>query len=223
MADMNRRADALNKENAKRLAMMRESLEEAIAGAQEDSGRTEDLGKLQELQAKLNCTDDVADCLAIVFDCCTLTLPRSVDADDAPFLVPVYTDPYFLRCCVTPVEMPAYTPCGLVDGCMVNEVRATGPLPYYLSINLDTYFNGGQGNCTNKTMRTFSCSKTVCVDEVLCYAPLDDEEPCPDFCNNNIFSIALRRFIDFCGDEVKITYWVFHFLPDCDGEAPAPR
>ncbi|MCP3740772.1 hypothetical protein [Rossellomorea sp. BNER] len=199
---------------SKQMATLQSTLEQAIAKGKNNSENQVYIEKAEGLLNKVNdVIEQQAQCFPIVFDCCTFRLPTSVIGDDPPIFVDVFNDPFFLRCCVTPTLVDADTPCGpLPDAVTVNEVRATGILPFYFSITLPTFFSN---DCFDVVDRTFSCTDTTCVDTTLCFTDLSNPDPCPEFCNN-VFSLAIIQNVETCGNDLIIQYLVVHFLPECN-------
>ncbi|MFB5662572.1 hypothetical protein [Alteribacillus sp. HJP-4] len=197
---------------------MREKLEEALDQAKNGKCSNAEAKYLKELREYLYNAQQ-AECPGIVFDQCTIELPRNSIAggESPPLITAVLNDPFFLRCCTTPTEVDAVTPCGTIsNACMVNEVRATGYINYYLSFELDTFLNNGESNCSALNTLPFSCSDTTCVDEILCYTGLDAEESCPDFCNENVLSFGFICSTCNTGNKLTVTYVIVHILPNCD-------
>lgn len=158
-----------------------------------------------------------APCSPVIFDCCTITLaPESIL--EFPFgLINIGADFFFLDCCITEVSSDALTPCGIIpDACTVNEVRATGHINYVASFTIPTFYNNGAGDCNEVVEQTFSCSGTTCVNNVICYAPVTEDNPCPDFCNGNTQAFAYIQDIDYCsGQKAIVTVGIVFVLPEC--------
>ncbi|WP_174612948.1 hypothetical protein [Virgibacillus ihumii] len=211
------------KANEKKIQDVKAQLSDVIAKTKESG----DHSQLEQLEGLLDNLQEVqqANCSPIIFDQCVLDFPANSilggGGDDyPPFIVGVLNDPFFLECCVTPTQVSASTPCGDVDGVTVNEVKAIGYLNYYFSFELDTFFNNGAQNCSAVNRLPFSCTGTTCVNDVISYTSTDDPDPCPDFCNGEVFSFAF--LCDVCVTDNKTTaiYTVVHFLtnPNEDNE-----
>ncbi|MBS4210084.1 hypothetical protein [Bacillus sp. FJAT-50079] len=173
--------------------------------------------EVQELLQKVELQQQSAQCDPILFDCCTVTLsPQSIFRFPQG-LVNIGADFFFLDCCVTPVTVDAATPCGTIsNAATVNEVKAIGHINYVASFTIPTYYNNGEGNCNRLVNQTFSCTGTLNVNNVLCYSPLDEPNPCPDFCNGNAQAFAYIADIDTCNaSKAIVTIGVIVILPDC--------
>ncbi|TYR73173.1 hypothetical protein FZC79_19935 [Rossellomorea vietnamensis] len=212
--------------NNKRVAKQtdkREQLNLVLSSLREAMLEAKDAGDF-ELSASLQVALDqvenqAADCFAVVLDQCTIELPNAGGTiiSTPPLFSRVINDPFSLECCISPTTVAAVTDCGILpDAATVNEVRATGPLNYYLTFDLNTYFNDGNQNCNDQEVRPFICPGSTCVDEVLCYTPLDEVDVCPDFCNGEVFSFAVRCSLCQIGDKITATYVIVHILPDCN-------
>lgn len=158
-----------------------------------------------------------AQCDPLLFDCCTVTLaPESILALPSG-LINIGADFFFLDCCITEVNADALTPCGVVPGAAtVKEVKAVGHINYVASFTIPTFYNNGAENCNQVVEQTFSCSGTKCVNNVICYAPVTEENPCPNFCNGNTKAFAYIADIDICSNEKAIvTIGIIFILPEC--------
>ncbi|RSK28808.1 hypothetical protein EJF36_19075 [Bacillus sp. HMF5848] len=214
------RAELMEGQHKDTLSDIMKKLENTIAEAKEMEDRDEEVAELNRLYNDLQQIQQTADCDAIAVDQCTLEIPNgSIFSLPPLFLLPginLFNDPFFLQCCITPTQVAALTDCGPIQGvCTVNEVRATGPLNYYLTFNLQTFFNNGADNCGRLVTRPFVCTGTTCVDEILCYTSQDVVDPCPDFCNGNVISAGFRCSICQTENSLTVTYIIVHFLPDC--------
>ncbi|MFG6150213.1 hypothetical protein [Halobacillus sp. B23F22_1] len=196
----------------------RVKIEETLSQANE-AGDTRSAKQLEELVSALQQAEQ-ANCPAILLDQCTLELPANsvIGVSNPPFIINVLNDPFFLDCCITPVQVSASTPCGEVGGVTVNEVKAVGYLNYYFNVEFDTFFNDGESNCAAVNRLPFSCSGTTCANEVLCYASVKESDPCPDFCNFNVQSFAIFLDGSIVDNKASLTYLIVHLLPECNGE-----
>lgn len=212
----NHKREPLLANKKEQLTTVLDNLKDALKEAK-DVGDVELSSRLQEA---INQVDNrAADCFAIAFDQCTIELPNAGGTilSTPPLFARVINDPFSLQCCVTPTTVGAVTECGVLpDAATVNEVRATGPLNYYLTFLLNTYFNDGNQDCADQDVRPFVCTGATCIDEVLCYTPLDEVDACPDFCNGAVFSFAVRCSLCDIGDKVTATYLIVHLLPNCE-------
>ena len=96
-------------------------LEEMIKRIEDKLDETTNSSTQQQLTDLLTDLQEIqqANCLAILFDQCTIEFPaNSVQTGlvEPPFIVNVLSDPFFLDCCITPVQVSASTPCGDVEG-----------------------------------------------------------------------------------------------------------
>ncbi|MGF2616287.1 hypothetical protein FZC84_00710 [Rossellomorea vietnamensis] len=215
MTNNNKRV-ALQADKKEQLNAVLESLKEAMLEANE-SGDAELSAALQETLDQV--ANQAADCFAVVLDQCTIELQNAGGTiiSTPPIFSRVINDPFSLECCISPTTVDAVTECGILpDAATVNEVRATGPLNYYLTFDLNTYFNDGNQGCADQDVRPFVCTGSTCVDEVLCYTPLDEVDACPDFCNGAVFSFAVRCSLCEFGDKITATYVIVHLLPNCN-------
>ncbi|WP_085991448.1 hypothetical protein [Oceanobacillus senegalensis] len=132
--------------------------------------------------------------------------------------VDIGVDFFFLECCTTPTVTDALTPCGTItNACTVNEVKAVGHINYVVSFTIPTFYNNGQLNCSEVVNQTFSCTGTVSVNNTLCYSALDEENPCPDFCNGNTQAFAFVKDIDLCSNQKAIvTIGTVFVLSECN-------
>lgn len=205
--------------NKKQVGDLNESVKKAIAHAKEVN---EEPGKIALMEKTLNELNDEpvrqgenspAQCPAEAVDCCEIRVPWRSVFDAPPRYVIGANDPWYLECFISQVEILANTPCGVLP-CVVNEVRAIGKLPFVFDIQLHSYL---WDDCYTFEERTFSCTGTTCVNEVLCYVRLnEDTDPCPNFCGN-VETIAYFNFEYTCGDDRVLVYSVVHYLPDCNG------
>ncbi|MFQ3545557.1 hypothetical protein Q7A53_15865 [Halobacillus rhizosphaerae] len=198
-------------------------LEEMIKRIEDKLAETSNSSTHQQLTDLLTDLQEVqqANCLAILFDQCTIEFPaNSVQTGlvEPPFIVNVLSDPFFLDCCITPVQVSASTPCGDVEGVTVNEVRAVGYINYYFNLEFSTFFNSGQSNCALVNTLPFSCTGTTCADNVICYTSLEDSDPCPDFCNSGVQSVAVLVAASRAGNKATFTFDILHLLPDCNSD-----
>jgi hypothetical protein len=198
-------------------------LEETIKRIEDRLDQTSNTRSHQQLTDLLADLQQVqqANCFAILFDQCTIEFPaNSVQTGlvEPPFIVNVLSDPFFLDCCITPVQVSASTPCGNVGGVTVNEVKAVGYINYYFNLEFSTFFNGGESNCARVNALPFSCTGTTCADQVICYASLEDSDPCPDFCNFGVQSVAVLVAASSAGNKSTFTFDVLHLLPGCNRE-----
>ncbi|MGD7045844.1 hypothetical protein [Jeotgalibacillus proteolyticus] len=196
-------------------------IEETIKRIEDKLDETSDANSAQQLTDLLTSFQQVqqASCLEILVDQCTIEIPvSSVLTGEPPFIVNVLNDPFFLSCCITPVQVSACTPCGMVEGVTVNEVKAIGYINYYFNLEFSTFFNDGESGCGLINVLPFSCTGTTCADRVICYTSLEDENPCPDFCDGGVQSIAILAAASRAGNKATLTYNVFHVLPGCNVE-----
>jgi hypothetical protein len=178
--------------------------------------------EVKQLLNKVELQQEPAQCDPYAFDCVTLTLPAEsivcLDED-----VNISADYYALECCTNETAIDAWTPCGLIENaCKVNEIKAVGHINYVASLTATTYYNNGEADCEAWTEQTFSIPGTTCVDNTLCYTALDEESPCPDFCNGNTQAYAFIADVDFCFDKMMVTIGVVFELPECNDNAPEP-
>ncbi|MDG5473142.1 hypothetical protein P6709_15420 [Jeotgalibacillus sp. ET6] len=199
-------------------------LEETIKRIEEKMEQTTDPKSHQQMLDVLTELKQVqqANCLEILFDQCTIEFPAgSVQTGivQPPFIVNVLNDPFFLNCCITPVQVSACTPCGVVGGVTVNEVKAVGYINYYFNLEFSTFFNDGEGNCAVVNQLPFSCTGTTCADNVICYASVEDSDPCPDFCNFGVQSVGVLVAASRAGNKATFTFDILHLLPDCNSQS----
>ncbi|MCP3029813.1 hypothetical protein LF817_00510 [Halobacillus sp. A1] len=198
-------------------------LEETIKRVEDKLNQTSNTRSHQQLTDLLTDLQQIqqANCLSILFDQCTIEFPaNSVQTGlvEPPFFVNVLSDPFFLDCCITPVQVSASTPCGNVGGVTVNEVKAVGYINYYFNLEFSTFFNEGESNCALVNTLPFSCTGTTCADQVICYASLEDSDPCPDFCNFGVQSVAVLVSDYRAGNKATLTFDVLHLLPECNSQ-----
>jgi hypothetical protein len=207
---------SLESDKKEQLSDVLENLKDALQQAEDDNNAA----LAAKLQGVFQQVDNLAaDCFAVALDQCTIELPNAGGTiiSTPPLFAEVINDPFSLQCCISPTTVGAVTDCGIIpDAATVNEVRATGPLNYYLTFNLNTFFNNGNQECSDQDVRPFVCTGSTCVDEILCYSPLDEGDVCPDFCNGNVFSFAVRCSLCEFGDKITATYVIVHLLPDCE-------
>ncbi|MCP3028631.1 hypothetical protein [Halobacillus sp. A5] len=214
---VNRESDS-EQVRKQQLEATRRQVEEALSQANE----VEDTESIQQLEDLLSTFEQAqqANCPAILIDQCALELPANsvIGVTEPPLIISVLNDPFFLDCCITPVQVSASTPCGDVEGVTVNEVKAVGYLNYYFNLEFDTFFDDGESNCTAINRLPFSCTGTTCANEVLCYASVKDSDPCPDFCNFGVQSFAVLLDVILTDNKAVLNYAVIHLLPGCDRE-----